>query len=75
MGTKFHNQRKESYKINIWTQNLKANSPSFLPNAFLQPSHLQLMEHPTPPFKIQTTVSELAYNDNRNTRIDHRQKT
>jgi len=25
------------------------DSPSLLPKAFLQPSHLQLMEHPTPP--------------------------
>jgi len=24
------------------------DSPSLLPKAFLQPSHLQLMEHPTP---------------------------
>jgi len=25
------------------------DSPSRFPKAFLQPSHLQLMEHPTPP--------------------------
>jgi hypothetical protein len=25
------------------------HSPSRFPKAFLQPSHLQLMEHPTPP--------------------------
>lgn len=31
--------------------NLRADLPSFLPYAFLHPSHLQLIEQPTPPFK------------------------
>jgi len=34
--------RKETYEAGF-------DSPSLLPKAFLQPSHLQLMEHPTPP--------------------------
>lgn len=35
------------------------HSPSFLPNAFLQPSHLQLIEHPTPPFKRKPNVNKI----------------
>ncbi|PNX63172.1 hypothetical protein L195_g053370, partial [Trifolium pratense] len=31
--------------------NVRESLPSFLLNAFLHPSHLQLMEQPTPPFK------------------------
>lgn len=35
----------------MWKRRVCLCSPSFLPNAFLQPSHLQFMEHPTPPLK------------------------